>query len=485
MRSTFARRCTAAPSISGAKLEATEPTTLEEANLALYFVRHHHAPDRCPAGDPVSGEQLLRSLSRENERKHGVDLRGEAVARGEHTVYFMAEATDERHLREFLKPLHEAGSLEVFPASTSPDVVISDSCGPGGAAAALEPEAEYRHAIEAGLVVHGAHPLNAETTISDVVGGVAMPNAHFYIRNHFEIPELDAETYRLRVSGSVENPLTLNLRDVHNLPSKTLMVTLECAGNGRTQFEPPIAGEQWRLGAVSTAEWTGVPLARVLERASVRASAREVLFRGADGADEPFERALTLEHARNPDVLLAYAMNGEPLPKAHGFPLRLIVPGWYAVASVKWLTDIEVIDHAFEGKWQAEKYWFEWLREGKLVREPVRTQRVRALITEPAQGQELPRGEVAVRGVAWSGEANIERVEVSVGGKPVEVARMVGAAKRYSWQWWELLTRLEPGTVTLRARATDAAGNTQPERAEWNRLGYGNNFIHELDVRVT
>jgi DMSO/TMAO reductase YedYZ molybdopterin-dependent catalytic subunit len=456
--------------------------------MALYFVRHHHAPERCPAGDPVFAEQLLSYLSRANERKHGVDVRGEAVPQGEHSVYFLAEAPDERRLREFLEPLRQAGTLDVFPASTSSEILASGACArrhDDAEAALLEPEAAYQQAVDAGLVVHGAHPLNAETQISDVVGGVAMPNAHFYIRNHFEIPKLDADSYRLRVSGLVDEPLSLSLRDVHNLPSKTLLVTLECAGNGRTLFEPPISGEQWNLGAVSTAEWTGVPLAEVIERASVRSSAREVVFRGADGGDTPFERSLTLRDAQNPDVLLAYAMNGEPLSRAHGYPLRLIVPGWYAVASIKWLTDIELIDHAFDGKWQAEKYWFEWLRNGRLVREPVQLQCVRALITEPARDDELPRGQVAIRGVAWSGEAEIDHVEVSVGNGPFQAARMIGEAHHYSWQWWELLTRLEPGTVTLRARATDAAGRTQPEHAEWNRMGYGNNSIHELSVRVS
>jgi DMSO/TMAO reductase YedYZ molybdopterin-dependent catalytic subunit len=185
-------------------------------------------------------------------------------------------------------------------------------------------------------------------------------------------------------------------------------------------------------------------------------------------------------------VLLAYAMNGEPLPIEHGHPLRLIVPSWYAVASVKWLTEIELIDRPFVGHYQGEKYWYEWERDDGVVREPVTLQRVRALITDPAPDAEVPRGELAIRGVAWSGAAPIARVEVSVDGGDWQQARLVGERHRHSWQWWELLTRVEKrGGVILRARATDLAGRTQPERPEWNRLGYGNNSVRDVSIRVS
>lgn len=258
------------------------------------------------------------------------------------------------------------------------------------------------------------------------------------------------------------------------------------------RFHPPIEGEKWDLGAVSTAEWTGVPLAEVLDRAGVRPGAREVLFRGADGGTLDghsgpiyFERSLQLDQARDADLLLAYAMNGEPLPVQHGYPVRLVVPGWYAMASVKWLTEIALIDRPFPGHYQAEKYWYERERDAQIVREPVTLQRVRALITEPAPNGETRRGELAIRGVAWSGAAPIARVEVSVGGASWQETRLVSERNRHSWQWWELITRVqEPGIVTLRPRATDLAGRTQPEQAEWNRLGYGNNAIHRVPVRV-
>jgi DMSO/TMAO reductase YedYZ molybdopterin-dependent catalytic subunit len=185
-------------------------------------------------------------------------------------------------------------------------------------------------------------------------------------------------------------------------------------------------------------------------------------------------------------VLLAYAMNGEPLPVERGYPLRLIVPRWYAGASVKWLTEIELIDRAFVGHYQGDKYRYEWERDSRPVSEPVTLQQVRALITEPTPQTDVRPGEVAIRGVAWSGAAPIARVEVSVNGGDWQEARLVSERNRYSWQWWELMTRAEkPGELVLRARATDLAGRVQPERAEWNRMGYGNNAIQEVPIRVS
>jgi DMSO/TMAO reductase YedYZ molybdopterin-dependent catalytic subunit len=276
------------------------------------------------------------------------------------------------------------------------------------------------------------------------------------------------------------------------MPSQTQVTTLECAGNGRALLDPPVEGEKWELGAVSTAEWTGVPLVEVLDRAGIGIGAREVVFRGADSGRLPggnedirFERSLDLDVARNSEILLAYAMNGEPLPIQHGFPIRVIVPRWYAVTSVKWLAEIEVIDHAFEGHYQTDVYHYEWLRDGQTVREPVSLQRVRSLITEPGPDHEVELGDLAIRGVAWSGAALIAGVEVSIGNRPWEQARLVGERGRHSWQWWELIARIEsPGATTIRARARDLSGRSQPEKPDWNRLGYGNNAIHEVAIHV-
>lgn len=344
-------------------------------------------------------------------------------------------------------------------------------------------------ALAHGMIVHRPDPLNCETSIPALIGGVVMPNARFYVRNHFGVPHLDADTWRLDVAGLVERPTALSLRDLTQMRSETRVVTLECAGNGRVAFDPPAPGEPWRLGAVSTAEWTGVPLAEVLDRVGVLPAARELIFRGADrGAienradDAPFERSLSVPAARGGEALLAYAMNGEPLPVQHGYPVRLVVPGWYGVASVKWLVGMELVDREFDGYYQRDKYWFEW--EGS-PREPVTLQRVRALITEPGDGAEVPRGQTAIRGVAWSGAAPIGRVEVSLGNDAWQEARLIGEPHRHSWRWWELIVGLtQPGTMSIRARATDLTGRTQPDVAEWNRNGYGNNAIQELMVTV-
>lgn len=464
--------------------------------MALFVVRHQHAAERCPARDPYMGATLLNYLSRPNVSQHGVRIQGEAVVDGEHTAYFIVEAEDESRVREFMQPFQMAGSLDIYPASTCARVVASGGCGAplpeSELVPALNPAEACQQAIEAGLVVHRAYPLNCETSIPALVGGVVMPNAHFYVRNHFQIPNLDSDAFQLQVDGLVERPLSLSMRDLRNMRSQTKSATLECAGNGRILFDPPVEGEKWNLGAVSTAEWTGVPLVEILDRAGVSAGAQEVLFRGADGgvidgqsAPVRFERSLKLDQARDTEVLLAYTMNGEPLPIQHGHPLRLIVPGWYAVASVKWLSEIEVIGQPFAGHYQVDKYWYEWKRDGQVIREPVTLQRVRALITEPGPQTVVQRGELAIRGVAWSGAAPIARVEVSADGGAWQDARLVSERTRHSWQWWELIIRVHvPGPVTLLARATDLAGRSQPELPEWNRLGYGNNAIHSVPIRV-
>ena len=343
------------------------------------------------------------------------------------------------------------------------------------------------------FLVHCSDPLNRELRDPSVITADVTPTAAFYDRNHFPIPSLDVTRWSLAVRGLVPRPLALRLSDIEDLPAHRLVATLECAGNGRSMFDPPTEGEQWVLGAVSTAEWTGVPLNDVLDRAGAT-SGQHVVMRGADqgpvdGIPDAvrFERGMSVDDVRESGALLAYAMNGEPLPPRHGYPLRVVVPGWYGVASVKWLTEIEVVAEPFAGYFQTVRYVYEYERDGAPVREPVRQQRVRSLITEPADGAEvaLDAGEVVVRGVAWSGAGPITAVDVSVDDGPWQPAEIDGGASGVSWQGWELAVRLDgPGRATLRARATDRAGNTQPPRPEWNRFGYGGNATHEVHVVV-
>jgi len=366
-------------------------------------------------------------------------------------------------------------------------VLVRSGNGTGSTA---DLERERLAAARAGLVVHQAEALNCETPPGDL-GEDLTPTVRFYRRSHFPIPVLDPAAWRLGVGGMVHRPLSLSLPELIRLPAETLAVTLECAGNGRALQRPPAPGVQWGPGAVGTAEWTGPRLADVLARAGIRPGACEVIFGGADqghAADGSprsirFERSLPVRDALESGALLAYAMNGQLLPVRHGYPLRLVVPGWYAVASVKWLTDIRVVAEPFGGFFQAVHYVYDWDRGGHGTPEPTREMQVRALITRPATGQELPAGVVIVRGVAWSGAAPIARVEVSVAGGPWRKARLVGVPPAHGWQQWEYLASgLRPGEVAIRARAADLAGGVQPERPEWNRLGYGANFIHEIQV---
>jgi DMSO/TMAO reductase YedYZ molybdopterin-dependent catalytic subunit len=401
----------------------------------------------------------------------------------------IAEADDEDALRAFLRPFEAAGTVEVDPASTCARVVAGGGCGSSISAGdpglrALDPEDACQAALEAGLVVRRAHPLNCETSLAALTGGAVMPNARFYVRNHFQIPDLDQASWRLRVGGLVDRRLSLSLAQLRAMPSASAVVTLECAGNGRAGLDPPAPGEQWDVGAVSTAEWTGVPLTEVLDRAGIPATAREVVFRGADSGhvDErddrvPFERSLAVEQLGRSGALLAFAMNGEDLPVHHGYPLRLVVPGWYAVASVKWLTEIELIDRPFTGYFQVDRY--------HIGGEPLSLQRVRSVIIEPAPGQPAEPRNLVIRGVAWSGTAPIARVEVRINDGPWQLARLVGDRRRHAWQWWEHPARhTRAGAVRIRARATDLAGQTQPDVPEWNSLGYANNAVHQVRLTV-
>jgi DMSO/TMAO reductase YedYZ molybdopterin-dependent catalytic subunit len=356
---------------------------------------------------------------------------------------------------------------------------------------AADVDAERLIAAQAGLVVHEAESLNCETPPA-LLDGELTPTAQFYRRSHFPTPVLDPSAWRLGVRGMVQQPLLLGLHELTQMPAETAVVTLECAGNGRTLFRPRAPGVQWGFGAAGTAEWTGPLLADVLARAGVRHGACEVVFGGADhgmvdGVPHPvrFERSLPIRDAMESGALLAYAMNGQPLPPRHGYPLRLVVPGWYAVASVKWLTGIRVVAEPFRGFFQDGHYVYEWNRDGIRVREPVRLMQVRAVITRPAAGQQLACAAMTVRGVAWSGAAPITRVEVSVADGPWQKARLAGMPATHGWQRWELLASgLRPGETRIRARATDLAGRGQPEQPEWNGLGYAANFIHEVRVEL-
>jgi DMSO/TMAO reductase YedYZ molybdopterin-dependent catalytic subunit len=350
--------------------------------------------------------------------------------------------------------------------------------------------------LSGGLITREQEPQNLEFPFATLDRFIT-PNHLFYIRNHFKQPALDAGVWRLRVEGAVERPFELTYEDLVKLPSRKRTAMLECAGNGRVLLSPKVPGAQWELGAVSNAEWTGIPLSALLERAGVKPGAVEVVLEGADrGAvnDEPkspgeipFARSLPLEKARE-DVLLAHRMNGEPLPAAHGFPLRAIVPGWYGMASVKWLTRIMVVDRPFEGFFQSLQYTY-WERVGGLPSmRPVTQMQVKAEISRPTAREVVPRGRTyRVHGAAWTGIGEVVKVEVSTdGGRSWDTARLLGDSVGGAWRLWEYgwKTPSESGNRRLMARATDSAGRVQPMERDSDHRTYMISHVVPIEVEI-
>lgn len=322
------------------------------------------------------------------------------------------------------------------------------------------------------------------------------PAGLHYLLVHYDIPAVDPEAWRLRVGGSVARELELSLADLRSRPAVTRAVTLECAGNGRAHLAPRPLSQPWLLEAVGTAEWTGVPLRGVLEEAAIGDGAVEVVFRGLDrgvegGETQYYERALPLTQALGDEVLLAYEMNGAPLPPQHGFPLRLVVPGWYGMASVKWLDRITIAERPFAGYQQARGYRIRQVPEEEGT--PVDRIVPRSLMIPPGipdfatRERTVEAGPVAITGRAWSGFAPVARVEVSAdGGDSWSDARLGPQLSQWSWRRWEWdWDASEPGEYELCCRATDAAGNSQPLEAPWNLGGYLNNEVQRVPVAVT
>jgi len=317
---------------------------------------------------------------------------------------------------------------------------------------------------------------------------VTPPGLH-YLLIHFDIPDADESGWRLEIGGLVSRPLALSLGELKALPAKTLRVTMECAGNGRGQLSPRYPSVPWLEEGVSTAEWTGVPLAQILE---LQPSATEVVFQGADrgidaGVEHHFARSLSRTQALGGEVLVAYAMNGTPLPPQHGAPLRLIVPRWYGMASVKWLCAIEARDQPFDGLQQARGYHFRRLPGEK--GEPCSLMRVNSLMAPPGipdfytRRRIVDAGPVEIIGRAWSGAAPVERVEFGLDGDWTPAA-VAPERRAQSWTLWTFAWQAAPGNHELACRATDAAGNTQPLEPPWDLSGFGNNGVQRIQVTV-
>jgi DMSO/TMAO reductase YedYZ molybdopterin-dependent catalytic subunit len=323
------------------------------------------------------------------------------------------------------------------------------------------------------------------------------PIGMHYVLVHFDIPDIDAASYQLRIDGRVREPLALTLEDLRRRPAVSMPVMMECAGSGRAHLAPRPISAPWHDEAIGCAEWTGTPLFAILEQAGLLDDAVELLFTGADrGVDQDveqdYQRSLPIAEAMREDVLLAYEMNGQPLPAGHGFPLRLVVPGWYGMASVKWLRSITALAQPFEGVQQTLLYSYRRSEDDPGT--PVTRQKPRALMAPPGIPEYLSRarrvraGSTLIEGRAWSGQGAVSRVEFSAdGGRTWADARLEQPVAEHQWAAWSCAWDAEPGDHELRVRATDDAGNTQPLDAAdaWNQGGYAVNAVQRVAVHVT
>jgi DMSO/TMAO reductase YedYZ molybdopterin-dependent catalytic subunit len=318
------------------------------------------------------------------------------------------------------------------------------------------------------------------------------PTGLHYLLIHFDIPVASEQAWRVELGGAVERPLTIDLDEIRALPARTEPVTMECAGNGRARLQPRPLSQPWLYEAIGTAAWTGTPLWPLLERARLRDDAMEVVFTGADRGvqgdlEQDYQRSLTIDEVRRPEVMLVYEMNGRPLEPQHGYPLRLMVPGWYGMTSVKWLTRIEAVTAPFEGYQQVGSYRYKG--DADQPGDPVTRMRPRALMVPPgipdfySRHRIVEAGPVQLFGRAWSGGGSIDRVEVGVDGAWSEacLGPQVGP---FAWRSWSFDWDAEAGEHRLSCRATDSNGESQPVEQPWNQQGMGNNHVQEVTATV-
>lgn len=346
-----------------------------------------------------------------------------------------------------------------------------------------------------GLIVRSRRPLDLETPVQALDTWLT-PADRLFVRSHFGSPALEGPPWKVEINGQVDRPTSLVLKNLDAGEQTTVAAVLQCSGNGRAFFRPVVPGLPWERGAVGHAEWSGVRLADLLQRAGIRKGAAHVHFLGADGPPSPktplFLRSIPLAKALEPTTLLATRMNGEPLPTLHGGPLRLVVPGWAANHWMKWVRWIKVSDVEAPGVYQQSGYRMPKvpgppdaiLNPSDLV--PVTALNVKSLITSPAEGSTPRQGPVEVRGVAWTGEGFVTKVEVHQGlDGGWREAELLDPALPFAWRRWRIVyDGLPPGEVIVRARATDSRGETQPETTPWNKSGYLWNGIDRVTFNV-
>jgi DMSO/TMAO reductase YedYZ molybdopterin-dependent catalytic subunit len=351
------------------------------------------------------------------------------------------------------------------------------------------------------MVVQRTRPPLLETPFQVFDRGVFTPNDAFFVRWHWSVipTSVDVESFRLTVRGLVDKPLSLTLADITgSLPRVELAAVNQCSGNSRGYFSPRVAGGQWGNGAMGNARWMGVPLRAVLDRAGVKAGAVQVRFNGMDNPVVPtgpdFMKSLSVDHARDGEVMIAYAMNGKQLPLLNGFPLRLVVPGWYSTYWIKMLNDIEVLDQPDDNFWMKTAYTIPDnphadMKPGqtgvKMV--PINRMLPRSFITNVKSGDRIPPGyPVPARGIAFGGDSGVAHVDFSAdGGKTWNPAHLGKDEGKYSFrQWHTNFTPAARGSQTLMVRCTNTAGETQPDVANWNPSGFMRNIIEATTVNA-
>lgn len=347
-----------------------------------------------------------------------------------------------------------------------------------------------------GMIVRSSRAEDVEMPLEGFLESYITPVDRFFVRSHHYVPTVDLAAWRLQINGKVNTPLTLTMDELKKLPRVELVSVLECAGNGRGLYEPSMPGLQWTYGSIGNGRWAGVRLADVLKKAGLQPGAVEVLFDGADvpvGKQPEFQRGIPFNKAMDPNTLLAYEMNGEALPKEHGFPLRVIVPGWAGDCWVKWITRIEVRDTESDGFFMKTAYRHpgKGVAPGTAVdpaqMKPVTTLGIKSLIASHTDGQDIPLTATKIRGAAWSNESPVSIVEVSTdGGRTWRQARLGKEAARFGWRQWELdWTPPQAAYYSVMARAKNALGETQPFQPEWNPSGYGHNVVHVVRLNAT
>ena len=383
--------------------------------------------------------------------------------------------------RNFLKQI----SLAALATGTAPSILIW----------ALPQGQAVDFPGEDGMILRSFRFLDLEAPV-EYFNTWLTPVPHFFVRNHMHEPsELSAEDWKVTVGGEVEKPLTQSLAELSKVETHEVVNTLECAGNGRSLQRPQVPGVQWGKGAVSTAKFSGPRLRDILQRAGVKTTGKHVMFRGLDevpGKVPPFIRSIPIEKALDSDTLIATHMNGAALTKHHGFPARALVPGWIGAASCKWLTEIKVLEKEFEGNFMSPAYRFpnQSIKPGDTVKpedtHPLTALNVKSVISSPGDGAKIKGGRVSIHGVAWAGEADIAKVEISTdGGTSWSAAKLGHEQAHYAWRLWTYDGKIaKNGEYIVMSRATDSQGRVQPATPVWNPSGYLYNAVDQVKIHV-